>query len=426
MPKRRSVFVEVTPGCSELHIGDYHQLFRVGTYNLHRLVPGTTRWLAMSLHTLLRFILGTIVPSFLIAWLAAFAVRRLAIRWGLVDQPNHRKVHEVPTPLGGGLAIAAGVILPFLGGTVFLLISDQATFQRVVPNFVHEQHGGLLSQLSGLWTILVGASILMTVGLMDDRWGLGWKIRLAIQFIVAGVCVVTQGWQLTAFIELGRFGGIVSTSLSVIWIVALVNAFNMLDNMDGLSAGVAVIASTVLATVMLISPAAPQPQLFVAGFLLVLVGALLGFLMHNRPPARIFMGDAGSYFIGFCIAIATLLATFSGYVPGAPRPHAILTPLFVMAVPLYDMTTVIWIRLREGDSPFGADKNHFSHRLVELGLSKTQAVLTIYLTTATCGLGALFLHQVDSFGAILVGLLVVCVLALIAILESTRGGNGEA
>ena len=155
--------------------------------------------------------------------------------------------------------------------------------------------------------------------------------------------------------------------------------------------------------------------MFVAGLLLVLAGSTCGFLWHNRPPARIFMGDAGSYFLGFTIAIATMLATFSGY--HSSRPHTVLAPLCVMAVPLYDTVTVLWIRLSQGKSPFHADKNHFSHRLVELGLSKTQAVLTIYLTTATCGLGALLLHQVDTAGAVIIALLILCVLALIAILE---------
>jgi UDP-GlcNAc:undecaprenyl-phosphate GlcNAc-1-phosphate transferase len=129
------------------------------------------------------------------------------------------------------------------------------------------------------------------------------------------------------------------------------------------------------------------------------------------------MGDSGAYFIGFTIAAATLLASYTGY--QSERRHAILAPLLVMAVPLYDMTTVILIRLRAGNSPFQADKNHFSHRLVDLGLTKTQAVLTVYLTTATCGLGALLLHRVDAIGAALILLLVGCVLGLIAILETT-------
>ncbi|MDA1054724.1 MAG: MraY family glycosyltransferase [Planctomycetota bacterium] len=379
----------------------------------------------MTLESIIPFVAGSALPSFVIALLATLAMRRIAPRWGLVDQPNHRKVHVSPVPLGGGVAISLGVVLPFAAGTIVLLLMDDASLAKVLPDFAVPHLGGLREQLGGLWIMLGGALLLMTLGLIDDRRGVDWRIRLFVQFAVATVCVVTQGWQLTAFIVVPRLGWIVSVVLSVIWIVALINSFNMLDNMDGLSAGVAAIAASILAIVMLISPAAPRPQLFVAGFLFVLVGALLGFLVHNRPPAKIFMGDAGSYFVGFCIAIATLLATFAGYSETSPGPHAVLAPLCVMAVPLYDMTTVIWIRLREGRSPFEADKNHFSHRLVELGLSKTQAVLTIYLTTATCGLGALLLHQVDLFGALVVVLLIVFVLLLIAILESTRQGTGR-
>jgi UDP-GlcNAc:undecaprenyl-phosphate GlcNAc-1-phosphate transferase len=173
-----------------------------------------------------------------------------------------------------------------------------------------------------------------------------------------------------------------------------------------------------LGIVMLLTPepASHLPQLFVAGFLFLLVGALVGFLFHNRPPARLFMGDAGSYFVGFCLAVMTILATFSG--DSLPR-HAILAPLCVLAVPLYDTLSVVCIRLRAGRSPFEGDTNHFSHRLVALGLTKTQAVLTIYLTTAACGLGALLLHQVNEGGAVIVVLLIACLLAVIAILEMT-------
>ena len=147
------------------------------------------------------------------------------------------------------------------------------------------------------------------------------------------------------------------------------------------------------------------------------LGALVGFLWHNYPPAKLFMGDAGSYLIGYFLAIATLTATFAG---GNLLRHAILAPLCVLAVPLYDTMTVVLIRLRAGRSPFVGDKSHFSHRLVELGMTKTQAVLTIYLATATCGLGALLLHRVDdAFGAGIILLLVGCVLVLVGILETT-------
>jgi UDP-GlcNAc:undecaprenyl-phosphate GlcNAc-1-phosphate transferase len=217
--------------------------------------------------------------------------------------------------------------------------------------------------------------------------------------------------------------------VSVLWIVGLVNSFNMLDNMDGLSAGVAAIAAAILAAAALLTPRPDnhQPQLFVAGFLLLFVGSLLGFLWHNRPPARLFMGDAGSYLIGYLLAMATLTATFAG--GGLPPPASgyagVLAPLCVMAVPIYDTASVVLIRLRQGRSPFVGDKSHFSHRLVNLGMTKTQAVLTIYLATATCGLGALLLHEVDAIGAVLIVLLVACTLLLVGILESTGQGRGK-
>ncbi len=380
----------------------------------------------MSWEATLFFVAGAVVPSFIVAVVGTWAMRYWAPRWGLIDQPNQRKVHVTPIPLGGGVGIALGVVVPLLVGTIVIWLANDETFRRLMPAFAVEHRAGLISRLGSLWVLLGGALALMLLGLADDRRGLDWRLRIAVQFTIAAACVITQGWRLTLFIDIPRVAQLISVSLSVIWIVALINSFNMLDNMDGLSSGVAAITSMILAAVLLIAPdpLTNKPQLFVAGFLLVLVGSLLGFLCHNRPPARIFMGDAGSYFIGFCIAISTLLATYTGY-SNATAPHAVLAPLCVMAVPLYDMTTVIWIRLREGRSPFEADKNHFSHRLVELGLSKTQAVLTIYLTTATCGLGALLLHQVNLFGAMVIVLSIVCVLLLIAILESTRGGNGS-
>ncbi len=253
----------------------------------------------------------------------------------------------------------------------------------------------------------------MVLGLLDDRLGLNWKLRLAVEVAVATL-VVCRGWHVTLYVNAPWLTG----ALSVVWIVGLVNSFNMLDNMDGLSGGVAAIAAAMLAAVLLIAPDPEThgPQLFVAGFLLVLVGSLLGFLWHNRPPARLFMGDAGSYFIGFCLAVATIAATFAG--GNLPR-HSILAPLCVLAVPLYDTLTVVAIRLKQGRSPFAADKNHFSHRLTDLGMTKTQAVLTIYLTTATCGFGALVLHQVNATGAAVILLLVGCVLALVGVLETT-------
>jgi UDP-GlcNAc:undecaprenyl-phosphate GlcNAc-1-phosphate transferase len=371
----------------------------------------------MTLHTLLLFVAGSILPSFLVALIATYVVRANAARWGLIDQPGERKVHVTPTPRGGGLAIWLGVVGTFAAAhLVLLLVQTNSELKSQLPDFIQPHIAGIAAQSPKLWVLLAAGSLLTLLGLMDDRGGLSWQLRLLVEFAVAGLCVwLVPNLQLTAFID----APLITGGLSVLWIVALINSFNMLDNMDGLSAGVAAIAASMLAAVMLLAPdpQTQQPQLFVAGLLLVLVGGLLGFLWHNRPPAKIFMGDSGAYFVGFMIAAATLLASYTGY--QGERRHAILAPLCVMAVPLYDMATVILIRLRAARSPFEADKNHFSHRLTDLGLTKGQAVLTIYLLTATCGIGALLLHRVDTVGAVLIMLLIGCVLSLVAILETT-------
>jgi UDP-GlcNAc:undecaprenyl-phosphate GlcNAc-1-phosphate transferase len=280
-----------------------------------------------------------------------------------------------------------------------------------LPEAVRPHLPGLWAKSRELWVLLAGGSAIMVLGLADDRFKLDWRFRLAVQIALATILVL-NGWRLSLYIDAPFITGV----LSVLWIVGLVNSFNMLDNMDGLSAGVAAIAAAMLAAVMLMSPhpMTGGPQLFVAGLLLLLVGSLLGFLWHNRPPARLFMGDAGSYLIGYVLAMATLAATFASQ--NTP-PHAILAPLCVLAVPLYDTLTVVGIRLRSGLSPFAGDTNHFSHRLVRLGMTKPQAVLTIYFTTATCGLGALLLHRVDVAGAAVILLIVVCILVLVGILE---------
>ncbi len=366
------------------------------------------------------FFLASVAPSLLVALFAAYLVRRWAPSWGLIDRPAERKVHTTPTPMGGGLAIWLGVVTPLGIGQVLLWLVDSGQIDaHVLPEFAQPHVKGLVQQSAKLWVMLGAGSVLMAIGLVDDRRGLPWQLRLGAQFAVAAICVTWQDWRLTAFIDFPA----VTWLLSVLWIVALVNSFNMLDNMDGLSAGIAAIAAGLLATVLLTvaAPDAGGPQLFVGGFLLVVVGALIGFLWHNRPIARLFMGDAGSYFVGFCIAVTTLQATFAGY--DSTRQYSVFAPLCVMVVPLYDMITVLWIRVRQGRSPFQPDKSHFSHRLVELGLTKWQAVLTIYLITATCGLGALLLHRVDAVGAWIVGLMISCIVLLIAILETAGRRN---
>lgn len=357
---------------------------------------------------------SSLIPSFLISYLVVGRVRVIAHKIGLMDQPGHRKVHANPIPLGGGLGVWSGLVGTFALGILAVWVIQVTGLANSLPKTVSQHIPGLMDKMSEIGILLLGGTILTFIGFLDDARGLSWKIRLAAEFGVAALVVYFQGLQLTAFIELPWL----TSLLSVFWIVALINSFNMLDNMDGLSGGIATICCTILALVLLTSPSQQslQPQIFVASMVLVLAGSLLGFLRYNWPPAKIFMGDAGSYLVGYWIAIATLLTTYTHY--QGTTPHAILVPFCVLAIPLYDMTSVIWIRLREGRSPFEGDKKHFSHRLVELGLSKKNAVLTIYLATATCGLGGLLLPRTDLVGAGIVIVMVGAVLAVIAVLES--------
>jgi UDP-GlcNAc:undecaprenyl-phosphate GlcNAc-1-phosphate transferase len=374
------------------------------------------RRLFMLSSRLLTLLLGTLVPSLVMSWCATWIMRHFAPRWGLVDQPGERKVHSTPMPLGGGLAIWCGVLLPLAVGQLIVWLLAQGVWPEAwLPELVREHRAGLTQQLPKLWLLLAAGTSLVILGLLDDLRHLSWQFRLSTQVAVAAVCVLlVEDVCLTLFLPWPWITGL----LSVLWIVTLINSFNMLDNMDGLATGVAAITAGLLATVLLMAPDphTQQPQWFVAALLLVMTGSFLGFLGHNFPAAKIFMGDAGSYGVGFLLATTTLLATYAGY--HQEQRHALLAPLCIFAVPLYDMTTVIAIRLANGKSPFVGDKNHFSHRLVDLGLSKTQAVLTIHLLTATCGLGGIVLHQLNRWGAVLILVLIACVLSVIAIIET--------
>jgi len=358
----------------------------------------------------------TLLPAAVISCVAIYPIRRFASRLGLLDRPGGRKSHASPVPLGGGLGIWLGIVLTFLVGTfvVFLLLNSPEWRDRIPPRFA-EQLEGAWSKVSALWTLLAAGTVLVGLGLWDDSRGLPWWVRLAVQFGVAAFVVVGLGYGLTAFIALPWL----TTMLSIFWIVAVINSFNMLDNMDGLSGGIATIVSLSLATIMVSTPeSARSPQWFVAALLMVVAGSILGFLWHNLPPARIFMGDGGSYLVGFLIAVAALLATYASY--DSVRPHAVFAPMCAMAVPLYDLTTVLWIRIREGRSPFEGDQSHFSHRLVAMGMSRRKAVYTIWLVTATCGLAAVLVTRVTIQSAAMVLGIVLCMLLLIGILESTR------
>ena len=369
---------------------------------------------------MISFVLACLGGSFLTAAAATAVMRVVAPRVGLVDAPDAaRKVHTTPTPLGGGVAVHLGVVLPLVGAV--LLAEGVLTGwvpEALVPAELLPHAGGVDAKLGTLGAVLLAATVLAAVGLWDDLRPVGWGWRLAVQFVCAAA-VVACGVRFTLFLP-GWAGAAVGAAGTVLWLAVLTNAFNFLDNMNGLTTGTAAVASGLLAAIMLL--ALPEPHWFVAAVALVLCGSLLGFLAHNWG-GHIFLGDAGSTFAGFTLAAACVLGTFyetgADDGPGGPAGrHVLLAPLCLLAVPLYDFVSVVTLRLSRGLSPFHADRNHFSHRLTDRGLTKKGAVRTVWLCTAVTGLAGLTLYRVDGWvGAGLLLAVVVGVLLVVAVLE---------
>jgi len=351
-----------------------------------------------------------IVLPFVISFGATWLIKRIAPRLNLVDRPDSRKAHEKVTPLGGGLAIFLGVILSMGGALAAAWFLKERPDAKYVPEIIRTHLEGITSSFGEICMILGGGAVLVIVGLIDDKRGLSSITKLAIQIIIA-VIAVAAGIRLTSFIG----NNIFSWTLTVLWIVGITNSFNLLDNMDGLSGGVAAIICAILITIALQSS---PPQIFIAAFLAVLMGALLGFLVFNLPPATIFMGDCGSLFVGFLLSIVSIRFTYIWPdLPTAKKLIPLLVPILVFAVPIYDTASVVLIRILEGRHPFKADRKHFSHRLVDLGMSKSGALLTIYLVTFAIGISATLLYSLKIPGSIVLTCQALAMLAIIILLE---------
>jgi UDP-GlcNAc:undecaprenyl-phosphate GlcNAc-1-phosphate transferase len=344
--------------------------------------------------------------SLLLCWIARAVSRRV----GFVDRPGERKIHGSPIALGGGIGVFATVSGVVLGGVLLALLcrSDPPTW---LPGVLSHHLARIAARAPLVLIVLGGGGVLALLGLLDDLRGLSPWVRLGIEAGVAlGVCLADPELRVTAF---STFRGL-SVLLTVLWIVGITNSFNLLDNMDGLSGGVGAIAGLMFVIVAVLTD-----QFFLAAMLLVLVGALIGFLRFNFPPASMFMGDSGALFVGYLLSVLTILFTF--YMPGRGwNPvSAMLVPLVVLAVPLYDTASVMVIRLKERRPLLSGDKRHFSHRLVELGMSQRGSVLTIWLVTFGTGLLAPVLYYVEGLPALFIVGNVGVMLFLVGWLEHT-------
>jgi UDP-GlcNAc:undecaprenyl-phosphate GlcNAc-1-phosphate transferase len=355
-----------------------------------------------------------VVAAFITSALLCLLLRHLSPRLGFVDRPGGHKGHREPTPLGGGVAIwltTTGIL-----GLGILIVGHWGS--TGFPDALARHASGIMLRSGPLWLILALSSVIMLMGLVDDWKTLDWRLRLGIQ-VSCAVALAALGVRVTLF---GPFTHpLLGGAVTVLWVVGLTNSFNMLDNMDGLAASVGLIVAALFCGAEL-----AVGSLFAPAVMLVVIGALAGFLVHNHFPARLFMGDAGSNFLGFLLGALTVAGTFTRDDPDKSySPYGVLAPLLVMAVPLYDMTSVILIRLSEGRSPFVGDRRHFSHRLVARGLTPRQAVWTIDLVTLAGGAGALLLHRLDGAGACVVAAQTFSLLGVVAILELAANRTEE-
>ena len=356
----------------------------------------------------MRLLIPPLVPlSFALSFVFTLLIKRLAPRFNFVDKPGHRKIHDTPKPLGGGIAIFLAVALPMLAALAVVNFHTPAATSD--PQSLATHWAGIRYHTPLAFKLLAAMLAIHLLGLADDRRAMGPMVKLVVQLAITTTLVVWADVRVLTFL-----GMIPSVILTVLWITAITNAFNFLDNMDGLSAGIAAVASTAfLITALLIG------QWFVAAMLALLLGALLGFLCFNFNPASIFMGDSGSTLIGLLLGVLTIRTTYllPGKTLGAGW-YSVFVPVIVLAIPMYDLIVVSIIRLANGRSPFVGDTNHLSHRLVRRGMSRRSAVLCIYLMTAATSSAAIVLPHVDStFAAVALFVQTFLILGVVAVLE---------
>jgi UDP-GlcNAc:undecaprenyl-phosphate GlcNAc-1-phosphate transferase len=361
------------------------------------------------------------LASLLITLTLCPLLRRGASHWGLIDRPGSEphKRGQLPIPTVGGIAIFAAVALPMgvILAAVWLRPPPPETWTGVLSPLAEHIAGLRRTSPLGLG-ILVALLVMHAVGLVDDRRRLTAAPKLVAQLIVAAGLAFLFNVRVLQFLDdYGPIGLAASVILSTLWIAVLTNAFNMLDNMDGLSGGVAaIIAALYLASTLI------GGQWFVAALCALLLGALLGFLVFNFPPAKLYMGDAGSLVVGLLLAVVSVRTTyFDESATAHPANwYGVLMPLLVMAVPLYDFTSVTVIRLLAGKSPFVGDHNHFSHRLARKGLSPRTVVMVIYLATLATGLSGVMLAQLEGWQAAIAAAQTLTVILMLALLERSR------
>ena len=332
---------------------------------------------------MLAYVVLALLVALVVSFLMTPVVKTFAYKVGAIDVPKDaRRMHKVPIPRLGGLAI-------FIGFMVSILL-----FSEITPE---------------LRSILLGAVIIVVLGVVDDIMALPAMLKFVVQ-IVAALIPATHGVTILAFSNPNIFSdnlywvlGSLSIPFTVLWIVAITNSVNLIDGLDGLANGVSAISATTMLVIALVSD-----QSAVAVVLAALVGACVGFMPYNMNPAKMFMGDTGATFLGYILATMSIQGLFKYY-----AVISFVVPFLILGLPIFDTTFAFIRRIAHGQSPMHPDRSHIHHRLIDMGLNQKQAVATLYVISAILGLSAVVLTTGGEQKAMLF-FLALCIVAVVA------------
>ncbi|MBM4016921.1 MAG: undecaprenyl/decaprenyl-phosphate alpha-N-acetylglucosaminyl 1-phosphate transferase [Planctomycetes bacterium] len=358
---------------------------------------------------MLEFALGAFVPAMLLSLLLTPLAGRLAARAGLVAEVRPDRLHRRPRPYGGGIAVVLSAALALAVAAVAMpTIEDEPA----------AADAALLGRLGG------GAVPFFLLGLVDDKFRLAAWWKLPLQFACATVAVLGLGFQAAAWLPCEAL----AQAASILWLLAVINAYNLLDHADGVAAAWGAMALAALACGQAAISAEVCTRTLTAAPALAAAGALAGFLVHNRPPARLFMGDAGTMCVGYLLAALTMAGRyfFSGFTPSR---WVVLVPLAILAVPLADMVFVVAARLRRGRNPFRGDaENHLAHRMLARGWSPRGVVAFAAGASAVTGAASVAMYSLSGPALVIPWLAVAAVLAAMLLVRrppDMRGGSGD-
>ena len=332
-------------------------------------------------------VIGTIIAAFAVAAVLSYfftpPVKNFAHKVGAIDVPKDaRRMHKKPIPRLGGLAIYGGFLCSIL---IF----------------------GQLDET--MLCVLLGAAILVALGIFDDVLALGAKLKFVVQIVAAAIPVCIGDLQIGLFTNLNPLSdtpfvhlGILAVPVTIIWIVGITNAVNLIDGLDGLAVGVSSIAAITMLAVALLTGNMP-----IAITMAALAGACIGFMPYNLNPAKIFMGDTGSTFLGYMLATVSIMGLFKFY-----AVISFAVPFLILGLPIFDTANAIIRRVAAGRSPMSPDRGHVHHKLIDMGFNQKQAVAILYAISATLGLTAVVLTSSGEVKAIV---LLLAVLAAILV-----------